>query len=115
MSPQRIEGRVEKLEERVTILEQLPARVDALALQIVHLREQMHADFSANQTMLREEIRAGDEETRRVLRHELSALREEVRAEIRDGDQEVMSHARILHEDLVAKLKLIQEGLGLQG
>jgi dsDNA-specific endonuclease/ATPase MutS2 len=111
MSPQNVEGRVEELEERVTILEQLPARVDALTLQVVHLREEMHAGFSAVQTSLREEIRAGDE----GLRTEISALREEIRTEIRNGDSAVMSQARVLHEDLIDRLKRIQEGLGLQG
>ena len=100
MSPQTIESRLETLEQRVTILEQLPARIDGLTLQIVQLREEMHVEFSAVRAELREEIRAGDEETRRLLREE-----------IRAGDKEVMSHARVLYEDLKATLALIKEAL----
>ncbi len=84
MSLQSLEGRVEQLEERVTILEQLPARVDALTLQIVQLREEMHTAISASETSLREEIRAGNDK--------------------------IMSQARTLYEDMNAKLTLIEEG-----
>ena len=47
MSPQTLVRRVEKLEERVTILEELPARIDDLTLQISQLREEMRGEFSA--------------------------------------------------------------------
>jgi hypothetical protein len=100
MPPQSLESRIEQLERRVTILEQLPGRIDGLTLQIVQLREEMHAAFSASEASLEEKIRAGDEETRRVLREE-----------IRAGDKEVMSHARVLYEDLKANLALIREAL----
>lgn len=110
MQPQTIDRRVERLEQRVTILEELPSRVDALALQVSQLREEMHAEFSAVrgemnagladvQGSLREEIRVGDEETRRILREE-----------IRAGDKEIMAQARVLHEDVKATLALIEEG-----
>ena len=36
----------------------------------------------------------------------LDALREEIRA----SDDEIMSQARALHEDVIARLALIQEG-----
>lgn len=84
MSLQSLEGRVEQLEERVTILEQLPARVDALTLQVLQLREEMHTAISASETSLREEIRAGNDK--------------------------IMSQARTLYEDMNAKLTLIEEG-----
>jgi hypothetical protein len=80
MQPQTLEGRVESREQRVTILEQLPARVDALGAQISQLREAMHAEFSA------------------------------VRTEMRAGDHEIMTHARVLHEDMKAALALIADG-----
>jgi hypothetical protein len=71
------------LEEKVAILEKLPARMDALELQIVQLRSDMNAGYSSLRTelraeiaasadfvmtTLRAEIRAGDEETRRFMR-----------------------------------------------
>ena len=39
MPPQTLERHVESLEQRVTVLEQLPARVDHLAVQISQLRD----------------------------------------------------------------------------
>ena len=80
MQPQTLVSRVERLEHRVTTLEQLPARVEELAGQISQLRQEMHAEFSA------------------------------VRREIAAGDAEIMSHARVLHEDIVARLTLMKEG-----
>ena len=95
MTTQALAKRVDSLDERVTRLEELPARVDALTLQVSQLRDEMRAEFSA----VRGEMRAGDEETRRVLRDE-----------IRAGLVEVMTHARVLHEDQKAALALIAEG-----
>jgi len=110
MAPQTVVTRVERLEARVTILEELPARIDALTLQVSQLREEVRAEFSATRT----EIRAGDEETRRVLRDEMhtefGALREEMRA----GDQRIMDHARVLYEDMKATLALMKEGQSAQ-
>jgi predicted phage gp36 major capsid-like protein len=84
----------------VTLLEELPARVDALTLQVSQLRDEMRAEFSA----VRTEIRAGDENTCRTLREE-----------IRAGDERVMEQARVLHEDVVSRLALIQEGVKARG
>src|SRR5437870_11454317 len=78
----------------MTLLEQLPGRVDALTLQVSQLRDEMHAEFSAVRSdiragdeavirTLREEIRAGDEETRRVLREEMGSLEVRVREDMR--------------------------------
>jgi hypothetical protein len=155
MATQTLAARVDRLEQRVTLLEELPARVDALGLQISQLRDEMRSEFSAargeihigdentcrtlrdeirmgdeeTRRVLRDEIRAGDEETRRVLRDEIRAgdeetrrvLRDEIRAgdeetrwvlrdEIRAGDDRVMEQARVLHEDVVSRLALLQEG-----
>ena len=95
MTTQTLVTRVDSLEERVTRLEELPARIDGLTLQVLQLRDEMHSEFSA----VRGEIRAGDEETRRILRDD-----------IRTGLDEVMRHARVLHEDQKAALALISEG-----
>ena len=140
MATQTLAARVDRLEQRVTLLEELPTRVDALALQISLLRDEMGSEFSAvrggihsgdentcrtlrdairagdeeTRRTLREEIRAGDEETRRTLREEIRASDEEtrrtVREEIRAGDERVMEQARVLHEDIVSRLTLILEG-----
>jgi hypothetical protein len=92
MPPQTLERRVESVEQRVTVLEQLPARVDHLVVQISQLRVEMHVEFSA----VRSEIVAGDDRL-------LTTLREEIGA--------VMTQSRVLYEDLKASLILIQEGL----
>ena len=110
--------RLEILEQRVTVLEWLPAKVDALAAQIVQLRDEMRAEFSAirvemrtgdlaTQASLREEIRAGDEETRRVLREEIRASENLMRELI----GETRAHMLVLHEDLVERIKRIGEAL----
>jgi hypothetical protein len=156
MAQESLETRVDMLERQVEILEQLPARVTALELQFVQLRDEMRAEFSATRAeahtlneetrrglrdeiragdeetrrVLREEIRAGDEETRRVLREEIRAgdeetrrvLREEIRAgdeetrrvlrgEIRAGDEETRRYMRVLHEEVIDRLRTIGESL----
>jgi len=94
MATQTLAARVDRLEQRVTLLEEMPARVDALTLQVSQLRVEMRGECSA----VRDEIRAGDEETRRVLREE-----------IRAGDERVMGQVRVLHEELISRLALIQK------
>jgi hypothetical protein len=88
MATQTLAARMDNVEQRVTRLEELPARVDALALQISQLGDEMHGEFST----VRDEIRGGDEETRRTLRDEIRAGDEETRRvlrdEIRGGDEE---------------------------
>lgn len=113
MIPQTLDSRVESLEFRVTILEQLPARVDVLGVQISQLHEEMRAEFSA----VRTELRAGDD----ALGLQMSQLREEmhaeffaVRTEMRAGDEAIMTQARVLHEDMKTTLALTAEGRPVQ-
>ena len=80
MSEPFLTERVEILEKKVEALETLPARVTAVELQIVQLREEMRGDFLA----VRADIRAGDEETRRYM--------------------------RVLHEEVISQIALLQEG-----
>jgi chromosome segregation ATPase len=83
------------LEDRVTLLEKnlqgLPERVGALETgvteltgEFVQFRGEVRAEFSATRDGLRKEIRDGDEETRRLM--------------------------RVLHEDLVARIALLDRG-----
>jgi predicted phage gp36 major capsid-like protein len=95
MQERSIIERVEILERRVATVETLPDRVTAVELQLVQLRDEMRAEFSA----VRAEMRAGDEETRR-------SLREEIRA----GDAETRRYMRVLHEELIGRLAIIEEG-----
>ena len=80
MAPQSLETRVESLEERVTRLEELPGRMDRLELQIVQFRTEVRDEFSA----VRTEIRSGDEETRRYM--------------------------RVLFEEYIGRMKVVDEG-----
>jgi predicted phage gp36 major capsid-like protein len=92
MAQKSLEERVDMLERRVEILEQLPERVTALEVQIVQLRDEMRAEFSAT----RAEARAGDE-------HVVRTLREEIRA----GDEETRQFMRILHEEVIERIKAL--------
>jgi hypothetical protein len=80
MPPQTIEHRVEKLEEQMTTLQQLPARVDALSVQISQTREDMGARFSAAEKALIA------------------------------TEERILTRVRVLHEDVISRLALIQEG-----
>lgn len=103
MPSQTLIACVESLEQRVTTLEQLPARIDDITAQISQLRDEMHAEFSAILTA----IQAGDEETRRVLRGEMRDLHANVQAQFAEQGAQM----RTLHEDVIARFALLQEGL----
>jgi predicted nucleic acid-binding Zn-ribbon protein len=94
MSRESLEARMDRLERRVDLLEQLPRRMDALEAQIVQLREEMRSEFSA----IRVDMRAGDEETRRVLSKEMRELFEANE-----------THMRVLHEDLVQRIATLRD------
>ena len=81
MPPQTLESRVEGLEERVTRLEELPGRLDDLTSQVSQLRVEMGDGFSA------------------------------VRAEMAGQMGALATQMRILHEDVVGRIGLLQEGL----
>ena len=87
MPPQTIENRVEKLEEHVTNLQQLPTRIDALSLQIVQLREDMGAGFSA-----------------------ISSRFASTEKALATSEERILAQVRVLHEDVISRLALIQEG-----
>ena len=80
MPPQTIEHRVEKLEEQMTTFQQLPARVDALSVQISQTREDMGARFSAAEKALIA------------------------------TEERILTRVRVLHEDVISRLAPIQEG-----
>lgn len=80
MAGNSLEERMDSLERRVDVLEQLPAQLAALGSQILQLREEMRAEFSAT----RADARGGDEETRRYM--------------------------RVLYEDLVTRIAALRNG-----
>jgi hypothetical protein len=127
MASQTIEERVDVVEQRVTALNALPARVDALSTQIVDLRGEMHTEFSASRAEMhaafstvrgeaRSEfaaIRGGerDAETPSLcsLKNDTGDLRDTLRKEIQDNGDRIIGQVRVLHEDLVARIALLGE------
>ncbi len=79
----------------MTNLESLPERVDRVESQIVQLRAEMHEEFSA----VRGEFRTVCAELQR-------GMREEIRA----GDEETRQLMRVLHEDVITRFALLEEG-----
>ena len=90
------------LKERVTLLENdlrgLPERVGALETQATGVVAQF-AEFC-------DEVRAEFSS----LRADTMSMRDELRKEIREGDDETRRLMRVLHEDLVARIALIDRG-----
>lgn len=102
MNPDNLTVRVENLEKRMALLEELPERVAGLEahvagleLQFLQFRAEVGDGFSA----LRGEMRLGEEETRKTLRDE-----------IRAGDEETRRLMRVLHEEVLERIALIGEG-----
>ncbi len=122
MPRQTLESPVDRLEDRVSELETLPARVTELGAQIAQLRVEMHAEFSTIRGELGElhaelsGIRGEGGEgmtlvgLRDELRAEFSAIRADLRQEIRDGDEETRRQMRVLFEEMVARIKVLDEG-----
>ena len=81
MPPETLVNRVAILERKMQSLEGLPDRVASLEGQISQFRADVRVEFSA----VREEVRAGDEETRRQM--------------------------RVLHEEVIARIALLDEHL----
>lgn len=91
MADRTLTERVEILEKHVHALETLPARVTAVELQVVQLRNEMRVEFSA-------------------VRQEMSVMAAGLREEIRAGDEETRRYMRVLHEEVIGRLATIQEG-----
>ena len=91
MPPQAVESRVTRLEHRVTELEQLPGRIDDLTLQVSQLRSEMRGEFSAVRAELRSEIA-------------------EQGAASAGRDEALGIQMRMLHEDVISRFALLQEG-----
>lgn len=141
--PETIEDRVDRVESRVSELEKLPERVTAVEVQIVQLRAEMRDEFSAlreeiraGDTETRREVRAEIQELRQTMvalntetRQTMVELNAETRralvelnAETRralvelltEMNDETRRHMRVLHEDVIGRLALIQEGQSSQ-
>jgi hypothetical protein len=96
MQPQTIEMRIERLETRVTEMEELlPARVDGLAERLEQRTTPVSraaTDVSISAIRLAPVLTALDE------------LRSELCHEIRVGDEDTRRFMRDLHEDLIRRI-----------
>ena len=104
MPPQTLESRIESLEHRVTRLEELPGRIDDLTLQVSQLRTEMRAEFSA----VRAEMREQGVTIVTTLRQEIAEQSQ--RIDTRIADMATGSEMRALHEDVISRIALLQEG-----
>ena len=94
---------VERLEDTVSHLASLPARVGAVERELAEFRAEMRLEFAA----VRGEMRAGDDGVRAEMRTGFETLR----AEVREGDEETRRYMRVLYEDLVERIKTMGEGI----
>ena len=113
MPPSPLTRRVQILEEKVERLERLPARIDAIELQILRFRDEVRREFSETREELRGEMRELHAQaidrislTEQALLHEMSQLDE--RAASRNV--ETRRIMRVLYEDLIARIATIGEG-----
>ena len=81
----------------MTRLEQLPARIDDLTLQVSQLRTEMRGEFSA--------VRGEMAEQGVALRSEIA----EQGAASAARDEALGIQMRVLHEDVISRLTLLQE------
>ena len=111
-----LERRIEILEENMELLRDVPLRLSAVESQIVQLRAEMQAGFSAlrgqNDETRGEMVRLRDETSGEMvrLRHEMVRLNDETRREMTRLNDETNAHLRVLHEEVISRIALLQEG-----
>jgi hypothetical protein len=74
-------------------------------LQIVQLRDELHAGFSA----VRQEMAVMRDDLRSELKSTAVSLHAEIRAEIRSGDEETRRYMRVLHEDIITRIAALSD------
>ncbi len=93
--------RIEILEGDVNALRQLPEQVSAVAADLAALRGDV-TQLQGDVTQLKLDIT----ETRGEVRAEFAAVRDEIRT----GDEETRRQMRILHEEVISRIALLDEG-----
>jgi hypothetical protein len=116
MTEPTLRNHVMILERKVEGLSSLPARVAAVEMQIVQLREEMRGGFSAIRgemaalgDTLRVDFRGELHKTADALRIEIREGDEETRRLMREGDEETRRYMRVLHEEVIARIATISE------
>lgn len=108
MPRQSVENRFERLERRVTAIEQLPARMDRLEAQIVQLRAEMRDGVFA----IRHEIQTGDEAVQRSLREEIRTGHVMIVTTLTELIEESRRQTHVLFEEAVSRIATIQGQFG---
>jgi len=122
MPQQTLANRVAILENQMQSLEGLPDRVASLEVQISQFRAEVRVEFSAVRGEMRDlaetlrgEMHNGISGLAETLRGEMhngiSGLAETLRGEIRAGDEETRRQMRVLHEEVISRIALLDETL----
>jgi len=120
--------RIEKLEQRVNLLETLPARLEAIEAQLLQQRREMQDGFSAIRGEmhavaegLRAEMHATGDGLKAEILVKIEALDDDLRAEmhalhhltierIDAGDAETRRYMRVMVEELITRIETMREG-----
>ena len=85
--------------------QRISSTIDRAAVRTIRIeavRAGMRDEFSAVRTEMRDEFSA----VRNEMHHESSSLREEIRL----GDEETRRYMRVLHEEVISRIAMTQEG-----
>jgi uncharacterized membrane protein YccC len=88
--PQTLNSRMEVLEQQMEALSTLPDRVTSLESQILQFRVETRAEFAA-------------------VREEMQQRFDTLRDEVHSGDEETRRHMRLLHEEVMTRIALLDE------
>jgi hypothetical protein len=105
--------RLEILEVKVSALEALPARIDALTVQIGEQREALDRAVSAlcgQIASCRDDLRQEIAGVRDDLRQEILGIRDELRQLMHSLNSETRTHMLVLHEEVLERIKRVGEG-----
>lgn len=109
------------LDDRVTLLEKqmqgLPEKFAALEGQFLLFRTEVRGEFSTLRKEFRADLKAEGEAIRNELRKEIhdgdDMLHREIvelRKDMREGDEETRRYMRVLHEEVLDRIKTISRG-----
>ena len=113
MVRQTLENRVEKLEhleKRMSALDELPARVANLESQILQFRDEVRVEFSAVRSEMRdmgEQLRG---EMNTAIGGAIGGSEGRLRVDMHSLNERVLSQMRMLHEDVIDRIKLLAKG-----
>jgi hypothetical protein len=113
MPARSLAERVEILEQKVGDLQTLPARVEALESHILQLRSEMHDGFSAILMRLDGHDQRFDQIDQRFVSVDQRFVSVDQRFDQIDVRfEETHRFMRVLHEEIISRLSLIEEGRG---